>query len=49
MIENRVQRRIFGTKRDKVIGGRRKLHDEELDNVYSSTSIIRIIKSRKTI
>jgi hypothetical protein len=38
--------RIFGPKRDEVIGGWRKLH-EELHNMYSSLSIIRIIKSRK--
>jgi hypothetical protein len=48
MNENRVQRIIFGTKRNEVTGGWRKLHDEELDNVYSSPSITRIIKSRKT-
>jgi hypothetical protein len=41
--ENRVLRRIFGTKRDEVTGGWRKLHNEEL----SSPSIIRIIKSRR--
>jgi hypothetical protein len=45
--ENRVLRRIFGPKRDGVTGGWRKLHNEELDNLYSSPSIIRIIKSRK--
>jgi hypothetical protein len=37
--------RIFGLKRDEVIGGLRKLHSEELHNLYSSPSIIRIIKS----
>jgi hypothetical protein len=37
--------RIFGPKRDEVAGGWRKLHDEELHNFYSSTSIIRMIKS----
>jgi hypothetical protein len=42
-----VLRRIFGPKRDRVTGGRRKLHNEELHNVYSSPSIIRIIKSRR--
>jgi hypothetical protein len=44
--ENRV-RRIFGPKRDGVMGGWRKLHNEELHNLYSSPSIIRIIKSRR--
>jgi hypothetical protein len=43
MFENRVLRRIFGPKRDRVTGGRRKLHNEELHNLYSSPSIIRII------
>jgi hypothetical protein len=45
--ENRVFRRIFGPKRDGVTGGWRKLHNEELHNLYSSPSIIRIIKSRR--
>jgi hypothetical protein len=39
-------RRIFGPKRDEVTGGWRKLHNEELHNLYSSPSIIRMIKSR---
>jgi hypothetical protein len=43
---NRVLRRIFGPKRDEVTGGWRKLHDEELHGLYSSPSIIRVIKSR---
>jgi hypothetical protein len=43
---NRVLRRIFGPKRDEVTGGWRKLHNEELHNLYSSPSIIRMIKSR---
>jgi hypothetical protein len=42
-----VLRRIFGLKRDKVMGGWRKLHNEELHNLYSSPSIIRMIKSRQ--
>jgi hypothetical protein len=46
MFENRVLR-IFGPKRDGVTGGGRKLHNEELHNLYSSPSIIRIIKSRR--
>jgi hypothetical protein len=41
------KRRIFGAKRDAVIGGWRKLHYEQLHNLYSSPSIIRIIKSRR--
>jgi hypothetical protein len=40
-------RRIFGLKWDEVIGGWTKLHNEELHNLYSSPSIIRIIKSRR--
>jgi hypothetical protein len=36
VFENRVPRRIFGPKRDDIIGGWRKLHDEELHNLYSS-------------
>jgi hypothetical protein len=45
LVENRVLR-IFGLKRDEVTGGWRKLHNEELHNLYSSPSIIRMIKSR---
>jgi hypothetical protein len=44
--ENRVLRRIYGPKRDKVTGEWRKLHSEELHNLYSSPDIIRQIKSR---
>jgi hypothetical protein len=40
-------RRIFGLKRDEVMGGWRKLHNEELHNLYSSPSIIRVMKSRR--
>jgi hypothetical protein len=47
VFENRVFRRIFGSKRDKVTGGWRELHNEELHNLYSSPSIIRMIKSRR--
>jgi hypothetical protein len=39
--------KIFGLKRDEVIGGWRKLHNEELHNLYCSPSIIRIIKSKR--
>jgi hypothetical protein len=42
-----VLRKIFGPKRDGVTGGWRKLHNEELHNLYSSPSIIRMIKSRR--
>jgi hypothetical protein len=47
VLENRVLRRIFGPKRDGVAGRWIKLHNEELHNLYSSPSIIRIIKSRR--
>jgi hypothetical protein len=47
VFENRVVRRIFGLKRDEVRGGWRKLHNEELHNMHSSLSIIRMIKSRR--
>jgi hypothetical protein len=42
--ENRVLRRIFSPKRDEVTGEWRKLHNEELHNLYSSLNIIRLIK-----
>jgi hypothetical protein len=47
MFENRVLRRIFGPKRDEVTREWGKLHNEELHDLYSSPSIIRIIKSRR--
>jgi hypothetical protein len=47
VFENRVLRGIFGPKRDEVTGERRKLHDGELHNFYSSPDIIRQIKSRR--
>jgi hypothetical protein len=47
VFENRVLRRIFGRKRDEVMGEWRKLHSEELHNLYSSPNIIRQIKSRR--
>jgi hypothetical protein len=47
VFENRVLRRTFGPKRDKETGGWKRLHNEELHNLYSSPSIIRIIKSRR--
>jgi hypothetical protein len=47
MFENRVLRRIFGPKRDEVTGESRRLHNEELNDLYSSPNIIRVIKSRR--
>jgi hypothetical protein len=47
VFENRVLKRIFGPKRDKVTGEWRKLHNEQLRDLYSSPSIIRIIKWRR--
>jgi hypothetical protein len=44
--ENRVLRRIFGPKREEVVGGWRRLHNEKFHNLYTSTIIIRVIKSR---
>jgi hypothetical protein len=46
VFENRVLRRTFGLKRDEVTGDWRKMHNEELHNLYSSPNIIRMIKSR---
>jgi hypothetical protein len=47
VFENKVLRRIFGPKRDEVTGEWRKLHNEELRDMYSSPSIIRIIESKR--
>jgi hypothetical protein len=47
VFENRVLRRIFGPKRDEVTGEWRKFHSEELNILYSSSNIIRQIKSRR--
>jgi hypothetical protein len=47
LFENRVLMKIFGPKRDELTVGLRKLHNEELHNLYSSPSIIRFIKSRR--
>jgi hypothetical protein len=47
VFENRVLRKIFGPKRDEVMGEWRKVHNEELRDLYTSSSIIRIIKSRR--
>jgi len=47
VFENRVLRRIFGPKRDEVRGDWRKLHNEELNDLYSLPNNIRLIKSRR--
>jgi hypothetical protein len=47
VFENRVLRRIFGLKRDEVTGEWRRLHNEELYDLYCSPNIIRMIKSRR--
>jgi hypothetical protein len=45
VFENRVLRRIFIPKREEVVGGWRRLHNEELHNLYGSPNVIRVIKS----
>jgi len=47
VFENMVLRRIFGPRRDKVTGEWRRLHNEELNNLYTSPNIVRVIKSRR--
>ena len=47
VLENRALRRIFGPRRDEVTGEWRKLHNEELNDLYSSPNIVRVIKSRR--
>jgi len=47
VFENKVLRRIFGPKRDGVTGEWRKLHNEELNDLYCSPNIVRVIKSRR--
>ena len=45
MYENRVLRKVFGPKRDEVTGEWRKLHNEELNDLYSLPNIVRVVKS----
>ena len=47
MFENRVLRRVLGPKRDEVTGEWRTLHNEELSDLYSLPSIVRVVKSRR--
>jgi hypothetical protein len=47
VFENRVLRRIFGPKRDKITGEWRRLHNKELNDLYSSPTIIRVMESRR--
>jgi len=47
VFENMVLRRIFGPKRDEVTGEWRRLHNEDLNDLYSSPNIVRVIKSRR--
>ena len=47
VFQNRVLRKIFGPKRDEVTGDLRKLHNEELNDLYSSPTIVRMNKSRR--
>jgi len=48
VFENRVLRRVFGHKRDEVTGERRR-HNEELNDLYSSPNIVRVVKSRRRL
>jgi len=47
VFENRVLRRVFGPKRDEVTGEWRKLHNEELSDLYTLPNIVRLVKSRR--
>ena len=47
MFQNMVLRRIFGPRRDEVMGEWRRLHNEELNDLYSSPNIVRVIKLRR--
>jgi len=49
VFENRVLRRVFGPKRDEVTGEWRKLHNEELMDLYSLPNFVRVVKSRRMI
>jgi hypothetical protein len=44
VFENRVLRRIFGPKMEEMVGGWRRVHNEEIHNLYASPNIIRVIK-----
>jgi hypothetical protein len=47
VFENKVLRRIFGPRRDEVTGDWRRLHNEKLNDLYSSPNIVRVMKSRR--
>ena len=47
VFENRVMRKVFGPKRDEVTGEWRKLHNEELNDLYTLPNILRVVKSRR--
>ena len=47
MFENRVLRKVFGPKMDEVTGEWKKLHNEELNDLYSLPNIVRVVKSRR--
>ena len=47
MFENMALRRIFGPRRDEVTGEWRRLHNEELSDLYSSPNIVQVIKTRR--
>jgi hypothetical protein len=47
MCENRVLRTVFGPKREEVAGGWRRLHNEELHDLYASSDIIMVIRSKR--
>jgi hypothetical protein len=47
VFENRVLRRVFGPKRDEVTGEWKKLHNDELNDLYSLPNIVQVVKSRR--